>query len=353
MEALDLFSAAAGGWSLGLHRAGFRTIAACEIVPWRRALYAENNPGVRLYHDVQALTADQLVRDLGRLPGIIVGSPPCQDISTANTKGKGIEGARSKLFFEAIRLVGECRPRWFALENSANLRTRGADQVLGALEECGYSAWTFVVRACDVGANHERPRCWIVGCDAAQLDGDAGQIGLHPGRSPAEPSQAGLSAAGRVSDGSGCHSGGVPSASDASAFGRSWIVGSGSRRRQAESEHAGAAARRGPGADTHAYGERDSALHDEVEKRGGTSGDAGGAWSDWQGGLAHHLRLDDGLSARLARTSIVLGPRSRKSASNLLVEAFGDAVLPQIPEAIARAILRTEAAYALATGRAA
>lgn len=32
MCALDLFSAAAGGWSLGLHRAGFVTVAACEIV---------------------------------------------------------------------------------------------------------------------------------------------------------------------------------------------------------------------------------------------------------------------------------------------------------------------------------
>ena len=40
MRALDLFSAAAGGWSLGLHRAGFVTIAACEIVEWRRILYA-------------------------------------------------------------------------------------------------------------------------------------------------------------------------------------------------------------------------------------------------------------------------------------------------------------------------
>ncbi|WP_186820032.1 DNA cytosine methyltransferase, partial [Acidomonas methanolica] len=44
---LDLFAGAAGGWTLGLHRAGFVTVAACEIVPWRRVLYAENNPHVR------------------------------------------------------------------------------------------------------------------------------------------------------------------------------------------------------------------------------------------------------------------------------------------------------------------
>ncbi|WP_252912352.1 hypothetical protein [Aliihoeflea aestuarii] len=38
MRVLDLFSAAAGGWSLRLHRAGFVTVAACEIVEWRRIL---------------------------------------------------------------------------------------------------------------------------------------------------------------------------------------------------------------------------------------------------------------------------------------------------------------------------
>jgi DNA (cytosine-5)-methyltransferase 1 len=41
MRALDLVSVAAGGWSIGLHRAGFVAVAACEIVEWRRILYME------------------------------------------------------------------------------------------------------------------------------------------------------------------------------------------------------------------------------------------------------------------------------------------------------------------------
>ncbi|KRW95725.1 hypothetical protein [Paracoccus sp. MKU1] len=41
---------------------------------------------------------------------------------------------------------------------------------------------------------------------------------------------------------------------------------------------------------------------------------------------------------------IALGSRKGTSAASLIVEAFGDAVVPQIPEAIGRAILRTEAA---------
>lgn len=188
MDVLDLFSAAAGGWSLGLHRAGFRTVAACESIEWRRALYCANNPGVVIYDDVQTLTADRIVSDLGFLPGIVVGSPPCQDISSANTKGKGVEGERSGLYFEAIRIIGEVRPRWFALENSANLRTRGADAVLSALEGLGYTCWAFVVRASDIGANHERPRSWIIGCDVEQVvyaPQDGSGQGISRGR--AEP----------------------------------------------------------------------------------------------------------------------------------------------------------------------
>lgn len=199
LSVLDLFSAAAGGWSLGMHRAGFHTVAACEAVDWRRILYSENNPGVPVYDDVCTLTADRLVRDLGSLPTIVVGSPPCQDISSANTKGKGVEGERSGLFFEAIRIIGEVRPRWFALENSANLRTRGADAVLSALEGIGYACWPLVVRASDIGANNERPRSWLIGCDLAQVADANGngwperrsgrRLGLHVSV-PAHPSDA-------------------------------------------------------------------------------------------------------------------------------------------------------------------
>lgn len=39
---LDLFCGAAGGWYLGMHRAGYSTIAACEIDPWRRAVFTRN-----------------------------------------------------------------------------------------------------------------------------------------------------------------------------------------------------------------------------------------------------------------------------------------------------------------------
>lgn len=37
---MDLFSGAAGGWSLGMSRAGYRTVVMCEADPWRRSVLA-------------------------------------------------------------------------------------------------------------------------------------------------------------------------------------------------------------------------------------------------------------------------------------------------------------------------
>lgn len=54
----------------------------------------------------------------------------------------------------------------------------------------------------------------------------------------------------------------------------------------------------------------------------------------------------------MAGTRIAVGGPKGESAASLIVEAFGDTVLPQIPEAIGRAILRTEAALDAVLGRA-
>ena len=177
---LDLFSAAAGGWSLGMHRAGFTTIAACEAVDWRRTLYAQNNPGIPIYDDVCTLTAERLVRDLGRLPDIVVGSPPCQDISSAGA-GAGIDGERSGLWREVVRIAGEIRPRFLYLENSPLLVGRGLARVLGDIAGLGMHARWGTLGADDVGAPHIRKRMWVVAY--ADEDGrERADLPLQPGR---------------------------------------------------------------------------------------------------------------------------------------------------------------------------
>jgi DNA (cytosine-5)-methyltransferase 1 len=60
------------------------------------------------------------------------------------------------------RLLREIRPRWVICENVAGHVELGLDSVLSDMENAGYTAMTFIIPACAVGAPHRRDRVWIV-----------------------------------------------------------------------------------------------------------------------------------------------------------------------------------------------
>ena len=160
---IDLFCGAAGGWSLGLHRAGFRTVAACESDPWRRAVFLQNNPDAVMYDDVRTLTGDRIVSDLGFRPDIVVGSPPCQDASIARRGDRtGIAGERTGLFSEYLRLVRELRPAWACAENVLGLVGVGADEIASEMVAAGYQPRILDMGAEDFGSTAERRRLWFI-----------------------------------------------------------------------------------------------------------------------------------------------------------------------------------------------
>lgn len=159
MNVLDLFSGI-GGFSLGLERAGMRTVAFCEQDEFCRAVLAQHWPGVPIYDDVRTLTADTLRRD-GIAVDAICGGFPCQDISQAGN-GEGLAGARSGLWFEILRLVGELRPRIVIVENVAALLYRGLGGVLGGLASVGYDAEWHSLGATHAGVPQSRPRVWVI-----------------------------------------------------------------------------------------------------------------------------------------------------------------------------------------------
>jgi len=92
---------------------------------------------------------------------IIYGGFPCQDISIAG-HGKGLEGKRSGLFFEILRLAKEIVPRWIFLENVPAITSRGGIQVLEELNKVGYNARWCVISAASVGALHKRERWFLL-----------------------------------------------------------------------------------------------------------------------------------------------------------------------------------------------
>jgi DNA (cytosine-5)-methyltransferase 1 len=159
VRVLDLFSGI-GGFSLGLERAGFTTVAFCEIEPYCRAVLKKHWPHVPCYEDVRTLTAERLAAD-GISVDVICGGFPCQDISTAG-KGAGIEGERSGLWREYARIIGEIRPRYVIVENVAALLGRGLGVVLEDLASIGFDADWHCIPGCAVGAPQCRDRLWII-----------------------------------------------------------------------------------------------------------------------------------------------------------------------------------------------
>jgi len=169
LRELALF-AGAGGGILGGALLGWRTVCAVEFNPYAAAvLVARQNDGVLppfpIWDDVQTFDG----RPWRGAVDVVSGGFPCQDISTAGASA-GIDGARSRLWGEMARIVGEVRPRFVLVENSPALTARGLDQVLGDLAALGYDAEWGVLGAWHVGADHQRDRIWI----AAYAD-DAGE----------------------------------------------------------------------------------------------------------------------------------------------------------------------------------
>jgi DNA (cytosine-5)-methyltransferase 1 len=175
MNVLDLFSGI-GGFSLGLERAGMKTVAFCEVDKKCQAVLKKHWPGVPIFDDVSNLKGE----DIEGTVDVICGGFPCQDISLAG-KGAGLEGSRSGLWSEFKRLIEEIKPKYAIIENVSALRSRGLDQVLREISEIGYDAEWHCITASSIGAPHRRDRIWIVAYprDNTRRDSIEGSLGRN------------------------------------------------------------------------------------------------------------------------------------------------------------------------------
>jgi DNA (cytosine-5)-methyltransferase 1 len=158
LAVLDIFSGI-GGFSLGLEKAGMKTIAFCEINQFCQKILKKHWQSIPIFPDISIIHKE----DLKTLPRIdvIAGGFPCQDISIAG-KQKGITAKRSGLWKEFVRLINEIRPKYAIIENVANLRSKGLISVLQDLWEIGYDAEWHCIPASAFGAPHRRDRIWII-----------------------------------------------------------------------------------------------------------------------------------------------------------------------------------------------
>ena len=145
-----------GGFDLGFERAGMVCKWQVEIDEYATKVLKKHWPNVHRERDIRQCGLHNLQR-----VDVICGGFPCQDISYAG-HGAGLDGERSGLFFEAIRVVRQLRPKIVVLENVAALLTRGLDRVVGTLAQIGYDAEWHCIPASYLGAPHIRDRVFVI-----------------------------------------------------------------------------------------------------------------------------------------------------------------------------------------------
>lgn len=144
--------------------------------------------------------------DASRFRGVvdcIVAGFPCQDLSVAGRRA-GLDGARSGLFYEVVRIATDSGAWCMLLENVAGIATatatvvdeeegeleeRAAARVVGELADLGWDAEWITLAASDVGASHGRARWFCLAWRVADTDragcGIVGRSGLRHGVGPA------------------------------------------------------------------------------------------------------------------------------------------------------------------------
>lgn len=109
MRVLSLFDGIACG-RIALERAGIEieSYRASEIDKYAMKVAKERWPDIVHIGDVRNVREEEC--------DLLIGGSPCQDLSLAG-KGLGLDGDRSGLFYEYVRILRESKPTWFLLEN--------------------------------------------------------------------------------------------------------------------------------------------------------------------------------------------------------------------------------------------
>jgi len=171
MKVLSLFSGV-GGFDMGLENAGMQTVFQCEWDKHANTILNKHWPHVPKWEDVSTLTGKHILTHAPVIDVVAWGSP-CQDLSVAG-KRSGLEGERSGLFHEGIRIIKELRketngqyPRISIWENvvGALNSNRGADFgiIINEMAEAGAMVieWA-VLDAQYFGVPQRRRRVFVI-----------------------------------------------------------------------------------------------------------------------------------------------------------------------------------------------
>lgn len=202
--------AGVGGFDLGFEQAGFKCRFQVEWDPHCQQTLAHHWPDVPRWGDVSQVNG----ADLPPVDVITYGFP-CQDLSVAGNRA-GLDGNRSGLFFEAVRIIREMReatdgrfPTWAVAENVAGLLNADNGHAMGRCVDELAEAGSLVIEWCLVdaqwfGVPQRRRRVFLASCfdsaTAERCPDPLFPVADSGARNPAEVKQAWETVTGDVAD---------------------------------------------------------------------------------------------------------------------------------------------------------
>lgn len=123
MKVLSLFDGISCGM-VALERAGITVdrYVAYEIDKYAIKISQKNYSQIEHCGDVTTADFTQY-----KSFDLLIGGSPCQDLSNYKPDRKGLEGSKSNLFYQYVRALHECQPKYFLLENVASMKKEWAD----------------------------------------------------------------------------------------------------------------------------------------------------------------------------------------------------------------------------------
>lgn len=159
------FSAFAGigGFDIGIKNVwrNAKCVGYSEVDKHAIKIYEKHYPGIINFGDISRIRPEEIPKI-----DIFAGGFPCQDISIAG-KRAGLQGKRSGLFFEIIRIIHKSKPSIVFLENVEGLLSSNGGwdfaKILTELDGEGYDIEWFILNAKDWGVPQQRKRVFIIG----------------------------------------------------------------------------------------------------------------------------------------------------------------------------------------------
>jgi len=163
-KVLELF-AGAGGFAIGLEKAGLKCVALNELDKWACQTLRENRPNWKVLEgDINNFNFHEYKDKVN----VVTGGFPCQAFSYAGKK-LGLQDARGTLFYEFARVVQETQPEICIGENVRGLishdKGRTLQGMISVLNEIGYHVVlpVQVLKAIFYNVPQKRERLFLIG----------------------------------------------------------------------------------------------------------------------------------------------------------------------------------------------